>query len=63
MQYSSDVQEELTPHSGRSMSAAFTPSKAKNNAGRSTRRNSQLSCFSPEQIKNYSQFTTLLKYS
>lgn len=62
MQCSSAVQEELTPHSGRSMSAAFTPSQAKNNAG-TTRRNSQLRCFSPKQIKNYSQFTILLKYS
>lgn len=62
MQCSSAVQEELTPHSGRSMSAAFIPSKAKNNAG-TTRRNGQLSCFSPKQIKNYSQFTTLVNYS
>lgn len=33
MQCFSGVQEELTPRLGRSMSAAFTPSKAKNNAG------------------------------
>lgn len=62
MQSSSAVQEELTSHSGKSISAAFTPSEAKNNAG-STKRNSQLSCFSPKQIKNYSQFITLLSYS
>lgn len=62
MHCSTAVQEELTSHSGRSMSAAFTPSKAKSNAG-TTRRNSQLSCFPPKQIKNYSQFTTLLNYS